>query len=778
MSSTATSPVKDKIFPANSTLIIDGPQRQEYTVGPVEPSPCTMACPAGVNVKAYVSLMAAGRFREALEVIRERNPLPGICGRVCTHPCEAACNRNQVDQPVAVRWLKRFAADWELANQIADPVPFNTAKTGKIAVIGSGPSGLTAANDLVRQGYAVTVFEAMDEPGGMLIAGIPAYRLPRKILSTEIKYLEKLGIKIRTGEKISGDKALEKLFAQGYKAIYLAIGAQDGKKLNIKGEGKTEGVLDAVTFLNQVNLSAASKPGDNIIVIGGGNSAVDSARTALRLGSKKVHIVYRRTRQEMPADEEEIVEAEHEGVEITYLVAPLEVLVDSDKITGLKCQKMKLGKPDDSGRRRPVPIEGSEFTIECDTVISAVSQQLRLDFGLGEVELSRWNTLAADESTMATSQPGIFAGGDAVTGPSTVIDAIAAGHRAAESIMRYLDNEPLQADPLPAPGTEFEIKIDIDQRPAQNRAVMPAKKIQQRLGNFDEVEFGFDETTAIAEARRCLRCGPCVECDSCLTLCDKQPVLLTIPDQSGEYLFRVPAALQSQIKASGGLSVDLKTGGKATSPVLLQSLQPQVAANICRGCGECINICEYDAISMIPTEGDLSVSVVNNDLCRSCGTCVATCPNGAMLPGYTDYQWLDSKLAHLKPGKINLVVFSCRWNGSSLAADEISKLQSGRINLNLVQTICGGRIDPSFTLRAISAGATGVLISTCADDDCHYGTGASQTKAAFEETKNLVHILGTDTRRIKLIQIPGNDSVEFIKAVKSFGTKLKKLASN
>ncbi len=767
----------DRLIPEGTSLIITGPPPKSYTIGLVEPSPCTNACPAGVNVKAYVSLIAAGRFAEALEVIRERNPLPGICGRVCTHPCEAVCNRNQVDSPVAIRWLKRFAADWELTNSSGKPAKIKTTRPEKVAVIGSGPSGLTAANDLVRQGFDVTIFEALPEAGGMLRVGIPAFRLPRNILTAEIDYLQNMGIKIKTGQKISGKDALQKLFERGFKAIYLAIGAQAGKKLSIRGEPK-RGTLDAVTFLNEVNLAAAGKPGNNVIIIGGGNAAVDSARTALRLGCENVQIVYRRTRQEMPADEEEIVEAEHEGVKITYLATPVELIKVKDRTTGLKCRKMKLGESDESGRRRPVPIEGSEYVIECDTVIAAVSQELRLDFGLDDIEQTHWNTVLADENTMATTMPGVFAGGDAVSGPSTVINAIAAGHRAAGAISRYLTGKPLVAKSPPKSATELEIKIPFDQRPAGQRAAMPAKEISERLGNFDEIEFGFDEATAVAEAQRCLRCGPCTECDSCVALCDKQPVMLAIPDQFHEYFFRVPKELQKQIKAHDGLPATLQTGKTSAIPVVLRSLQPEVATTVCRGCGECVRVCPYEAVHLIAAENNLSVSQVDSELCRSCGICVAACPNGAMLPGHTDYRWLDARLAQIKPGEINLVVFSCRWNGSSLAATEISKLQATGVNLNLIQTTCGGRIEPGFVLRAISAGATGVLITTCADADCHYGTGASRTKASFEEIKNLVHVLGTDTRHIGLTQIPGEDAKQFLQVIYEFSEQLKKLAGN
>ncbi|NQU28326.1 MAG: hydrogenase iron-sulfur subunit, partial [Candidatus Marinimicrobia bacterium] len=310
------------------------------------------------------------------------------------------------------------------------------------------------------------------------------------------------------------------------------------------------------------------------------------------------------------------------------------------------------------------------------------------------------------------------------------------------------------------------------------RAEMPAMDVQQRLGNFEEVEFGFDEVTAIAEAQRCLRCGPCVECEECVSLCDKQPAILTIPGQATEILCRVPENLRSLVNEQFTLSATLQFGENDTTEVILQSLQPRVAVNVCRGCGECVSACEYDALELIQTTGELKISQLDPSLCRACGICVSACPNGAMLAGFIDDTWLESKLGQMETGKTNLVVFSCRWNGSSLHGDELSRIRTDGVNLHLIQTICGGRIDPGFVLKALAAGASGVLLTACNDDSCHYGSGAQRIRSAFNEIRNLVHILGTDPNRVGFAAIPDGDSIRFIQTISDFAQSINSKAGD
>ncbi len=409
---------------------------------------CQETCPVHIDIRKYIGLIADGRYLDALAVIRERNPLPAICGRVCNHPCEGACNRGKQDEAVAIDALKRFVADYELQlkkqGKIPKPVaPPVNEKLGKVAVVGSGPAGLTVAHDLAWKGIRSTVFEAAPVPGGMLWLAIPEYRLPRDIIQTEVDYICDLGVELKLNTPINKQYSIDDLLKDGYRAVFLGIGAHQGLKLGVPGEDDYEGFLDCIVFLRRVNLGDTTKPGRKVIVIGGGNSAIDAARTALRLGSDEVHIVYRRTVKEMPANPWEIEEAEKEGVKITYLAAPVQILGENGKVVGMRCTRMKLGKLDASGRRSPVPIKGSEFDIEADVIVPAISQQPDVSFlheGHG-LSINKWNSFDINSKTMQTNRPEIFAGGDAVTGPATVIQAIAAGHQAASSIEKFLKGE-------------------------------------------------------------------------------------------------------------------------------------------------------------------------------------------------------------------------------------------------------------------------------------------------------------------------------------------------
>jgi len=465
-------------------------------------SACQNTCPAGVDVPIYVDHIRNRRFVEAYNTIKEENPFPLVCGRVCHHPCEGKCRRAQLDEPIAIRGLKRFAADWVLQHHGDFPVPQRDALNGKkVAIIGSGPAGLTAAYYLALKGYEVTVFEALPVAGGMMAVGIPEYRLPKEALKAEIRSIERLGVKIITNTRVGQDITLEELRRQGYEAFFVAIGAHKSQKLGIPGE-EIRGVVHGTDFLRQVALGDnVSVKGKRVAVVGAGNVAIDAARTALRLGARDVTIIYRRRREEMPALPEEIEEAEREGVKFITLANPVRVLGDG-AVTGLECLRQRLGEFDRSGRRRPEPIEGSEFVVECDVVIPAISQAPDSEY-LQDVRIgvNGNGTIAADARSLATDVPGIFAGGDCVTGPDTLIAAIAAGKRAAASIDKYLGGDGVVVRPKEIVRAVSGELLE-EERPRQ---AMPCLPRAQR-DSFAEVELGFSEEAAVAEAMRCLRC--------------------------------------------------------------------------------------------------------------------------------------------------------------------------------------------------------------------------------------------------------------------------------
>jgi len=479
------------------------------------PARCLNACPAEVNVPLYVRLIADGKYDEALEVHRQANPFPLICGRVCPHFCEDACRRGDLDEPVAIRALKRFMADHEMAYPWT-PLQLEEDKEKRVAIVGSGPAGLTAALRLAQRGYRVAVFEALPVIGGMMAVGIPDYRLPKDILRYEIEAIERTGkVEFVTNSRVGKDITLKEL-REKYDAVFIAVGAHKSLKLGIPGEDK-EGVIHGTEFLREMNLSGNTSyvRGKRVAIVGGGNVAIDAARSAVRLGASEVHILYRRTREDMPAHVEEIKQAEEEGVKLHFLVIPLEVLGDG-RVEAVRCQRMKLeneeGRPvfDGTARKRPFPIEGAEFTMAADLLIPAIGQAPDLSFldGMG-LETRRGGTIVADPRTLATSLTGVFAGGDAVSGPATVIEAINAGNKAAEAIDRYLKGRELPAPAeiieRPTEGVgEFEMPEEDAGRPRQKTSILAP---EVRVHDFREAELGLPlESIACAEARRCLRC--------------------------------------------------------------------------------------------------------------------------------------------------------------------------------------------------------------------------------------------------------------------------------
>jgi heterodisulfide reductase subunit A-like polyferredoxin len=513
-------------------------------------SPCKNTCPAETSAQGYIALIQAGRYQEALQVIKEYNPFPATVGRVCSHPCEENCNRGKLDSPVAICALKRFVADWvyehraELAGKKEEKPSFeNDAEKpkAKVAIVGSGAAGLSCAHHLARMGYPVTIFEALPAAGGMMRVGIPSYRLPRDILQREIDDILSLGVELKLNTPI---RDINKLFDEGYSAIFMTIGAHEPQKLGIPGED-VPGVFHGVPFLQQVSLAEKTgvmqgfespglpKVGKRVIVIGGGNTAVDASRTALRLGAEEIIMLYRRSREEMPANPWEIEDAEKEGVKLQILTAPIEVLSENGRMSALRCIKMELGEPDASGRRRPIPIPGSEFVLPADTLIAAVAQAPEISF-LDEshgLAITRQGTFEVDPHTLATNRPGVFAGGDAARGPGILIQAIADGRRGALSIDRYVRQVDLLTprELIPLPVAELS-KEEIDAKIARGevnlspRMAIPTQPAEERIKDFREVEMVLTEEQAKQEASRCLACGLCSECHLCVEACKREAI--------------------------------------------------------------------------------------------------------------------------------------------------------------------------------------------------------------------------------------------------------------
>ncbi|MBN2338007.1 MAG: molybdopterin-dependent oxidoreductase [Acidobacteria bacterium] len=581
--------------------------------------PGQRACPAGVDIQGYLSLSALGYHKEALDLIRERNPLPVVCGRVCVRKCEVACLRNQVDEPVGINFIKRYVAE----NHDTPPLkPADIPDSGRsVAVVGGGPGGLSCANYLALRGHRVTIFESLPKLGGMLRYGIPEYRLPREQLDHEIQGILDLGIRVETGKALGRDFTLESLRgAAGFDAVFVALGAPLGKKMGLENEDSIVGVSSALDFLRDCELEGKPELKGKVVVVGGGNSAIDAARTALRCGAEEVTIVYRRTRAEMPAHHEEVDAAEAEGANMELLAAPLDLIAENGRLRALRCQRMELGEPDASGRRRPVPIPGAVIDIDCSYIFAAIGQDTDLTALEGDSEdarpaANRWATLEANAATMESSVKGVFTGGDVVLGPSTVIDAIAHGRRAALAIDQYLTcGEAVGPEPDFKSRRDFFGEIPgetFDNVEHEPRCRMPEREAAERVRDFREVETGLDEAHTKHEAVRCMECG----CKSVFH-CD-------LKRYAGEYGVDI-ARLSGEVRRH---KVD------RSHPLI--SLDP----NKCILCGRCIRTCsEIVGLGILGFVGRgfdttvrpaLGKSMAESD-CIACGACVESCPTGAL----------------------------------------------------------------------------------------------------------------------------------------------------
>jgi heterodisulfide reductase subunit A-like polyferredoxin len=607
--------------------------------------PCQSSCPAGVHAQGYIALISKGKFKEALELHRMHNPLPLICGRVCPAPCETACNRDEVDSPIAIAALKRFIADYVLEHNEDEIEPFEKTNDKKIAVIGSGPAGLTVAYYLSEMGYKTTIFEALPVAGGMLAVGIPDYRLPVDILNSEIDYIKKKGVDILLNKKFGKDFTLNDLKKDGYDAVFLGIGAHTSKKLAIPGED-LDGVIYGVDLLRDVKLGNKVNLGKKVAVIGGGDVAIDSVRVANRLGSS-AFIIYRRSEKEMPAHDSEIQETKTEGIEINYLTQPVKILGEGGKVTGIECVKMELGAADESGRKRPVPIKGSEFTIEVDSVIPAIGQSPNFEFmeDLG-LEISKQGNIVVNEDTHETNLPGVFSAGDCESGPSTVVAAIGAARETARSIDAFLKGEVFSLDKEKEniiSFSELELEDDI---PQETRVKISHIPVSKRKKNFNEIVKGLSEKQAVSEALRCLNCGSCSGCYQCLNVCEPDAIdfsqkeeeiqlelgsVILMPGydqidpivrpEFGYHKFAdVVTALEFEriLSASGPFGGHIKRISDAKLPNTLAFIQCVGSRDRNRGVGYCSSVCCMYAIkeAIIAKEHspDLDITIFHMDI--------------------------------------------------------------------------------------------------------------------------------------------------------------------
>ncbi|RJX34295.1 MAG: FAD-dependent oxidoreductase [Desulfarculus sp.] len=560
-------------------------------------APCHATCPAGIDIPSFLALIGQGRYRQAVEVIRQDNPLPYICGLICPAPCEGICLRGQLDQPIQIRAMKAVAARHALAEG-GYPLPAKADPSGqRAAVIGAGPAGLTAAYFLALAGHQVTIFEEQPQAGGTALLGIPAYRLPREVIAAEVQAILDLGVELRTEAALGRDFTLQELRDQGYEAVFLGIGAHQGYSLGLPHEQDYPQVLDAISFLRGVALGGQGAPAEEVVVVGGGNAAMDAARTCRRLGCR-VTIAYRRTREEMPAREEEIDDALAEGVRIVFLAVPKEIVGRRGRVEGLRCLRAELGPPDESGRRRPLPVKGSEFVLPAGAIIAAISQRPELSC------LGPWadderlcdRTVLADPATGQTSLGWLFAGGDAVTGPATVVEAVAAGKRAAKAMDAYLKGQAVElslefprprafVDPLPVAAAE---------KTRLRRADIPKLPPQERAQSFALAELGLSDQMALHEAQRCLRCDLCIGCGLCQSACAE---------------VGVQALRLSETPAGRGVLLDFHH-----------------AAAACTGCGSCANACPTGAIQLLDDQRTRKVSLAGTVIkelplveCSRCG---------------------------------------------------------------------------------------------------------------------------------------------------------------
>ncbi|HHT9118957.1 MAG TPA: FAD-dependent oxidoreductase [Candidatus Hypogeohydataceae bacterium YC41] len=644
-------------------------------------APCIVACPINQDARDYVQLLARRNFEQAFQIVRSKNPFPASCGRICTRRCEEACRRTSVDEPVAICWLKRFLADKDFTPNLPKP-PKEYPET--VAIVGAGPAGLSAANSLILLGYKCVIFEELQEPGGMLRVGVPRYRLPRESLDKDINNILSLGAQLRTGIKVGRDITLSDLQREGFKAVFLAVGSHKPLKLDIPGE-ELPGVISGIEFLRQITLGGGVKVDNRVAVIGGGDTALDAARAALRMGARDVSLIYRRSMEEMPCETVGRKEAEEEGIKFVLLTTPAKIF-GKNRVTGLRCIKMTLGEPDNSGRRRPIPLPGSGFTLQVDTVIVAIGQSPEVDLlSKNGVEISEKGTIKIDNHTMSTTIPWVFAGGDAVTLGGTLVQAIAHGNQTALSIHNYLRGERFQIPVRTEPIKELSPpRVQLIKREARQR--MPMLPVESRIKDFNEVELGFPEEQAVKEARRCLNCAAgavvdpelCAACLTCVRVCP----------------YDIP---------------QIPLGGRTAE------IGPD-----CQSCGVCVVECPANAISLKDRYEDMGEKTLESVM--------------GQIPGRGILQYAPT-----------IVAFLCQYDSHSQTVSQ--KLRENGIKV--VEVSCISKLEPRTLLKAFEMLADAVVIIGSQSGDCHFDAGHTWAKRRFDYTALFLETLGLERQRLQ-----------------------------
>ena len=748
-----SSPPFDVITDCTEDKCVISGADKPYIIQVSTPPLCSDQCPAGINVKSYIRLIANRKFEEAVDLIRQANPFPAVCGRICTRPCEEFCELGKTGDPIAIRELKRYAAEYELARRPLTSEPCPCTSEDKVAIIGSGPAGLTAAVDLIRLGYPVTVFEEKPLPGGMLRYGIPSYRLPTRILNKDIEWITGLGVTITPNTKINDPASL---LSKGYAAVLIAGGAPKSFTLGIQGED-ADGVIDALWFLEQINSKQDITLSGTVVVIGGGSTAFDVARSAQRIGAENVSIAYRRSIEEMPADAEEIQEAQDEGITLQTQVIPTRILKKKKQVSGIEFIKTKLGDPDTTGRRTPHPIPNSEFVVDAEFIIPAVGAMPNVGL-VGGVKVTTKKGVIDVSSYGKTPIDGIYAAGDVEMGPSSVVEAIGRGHLAAQGIHAYLQSIPLEE----LHSTPLLIPI-VRERKKHSLAAYTKKKHLDtaKVLTFTDTTCSLTDFEAVEEASRCFTCGPCQSCPTCLPNCSNKQLCAQIDER--DYLLKVPRPLSAEITHKGSQQLPVRCNEQHTT-IRLETLTAQVNQELCLGCGRCEELCAYRAIQNKIIKGKRTTSLVNHDACSSCSACVSSCPSGAISQGYMSDQHILSRIARQPTPYKGVKALMSFWHTPAPTFGDIA----GVIELMSVR-----KISPTFLIQAlITAGRGLCIIGPKEPGASHYLPWEEPPHQVIKKTHILLKSIGISPDRIRYI--PTSTVLDPAHVLKKYAQELEK----